>query len=834
MRLITLFVSLVIYIPSLYPQSPKSYTSSEIYQEIKKLNFLGTALYIAAHPDDENTQMISYLSNELHARTAYLSLTRGDGGQNLIGTELRELLGLIRTQELLAARHIDGGEQLFSRANDFGFSKHPDETLNIWDKDSVLADVVLAIRKLRPDIIINRFDHRRPGTTHGHHTSSAILSVAAFDLAADVNSYPNQLKQLQPWQPKRLFYNTSWWAYGSQDEFEKATKKGFMSIDIGKYYTNLGKSNGEIAAQSRSQHRSQGFGSSASRGSTTEYLELLKGSQPDNNNLFAGINTTWSRIDGTEEIAKLLKNVEHNFDFKNPASHLPQLLKAYTLIQNLKDPYWKKLKTRQIKDIILACAGLYLEASAQSPQTTPGSETTIRVEAINRSRVDVRLEQLSIAQTATAEKTDIPLLYNRDEKLELSIHIPQQIAYSTPYWLVNKGSIGMYRADRQYIGLPESPASLTACFQVLIEGVSLEFCKDVVYKHTDPAQGERYQPFLILPPVTASTENEVYIFENSPKPITVKLKAIDRGIEGDVALDLPKGWTVSPNRIPIKLEQTGDEKSVVFNISPPDKESVGVIKPSVYIGGKKYDKKLVEIDYEHIPHQSVLLPAEARVVNFELKKSGNTVAYIPGAGDKVPESLRQLGYKVNTIDISSITTTSLSAYDAVVIGIRAYNVFPSLYTKQSALLEYVKSGGNLIVQYNTVGRNSTTDVKPPYPLHLSNDRVTDENSKVTLLEPEHPILNTPNKIVPSDFEGWVQERGLYFPDQWAKEYSAILSMHDTGENPKDGSLLVAPYGKGYYIYTGLSFFRELPAGVPGAFKLFANMLSIGKQKTENP
>ncbi|RAV28223.1 PIG-L family deacetylase [Sinomicrobium soli] len=834
MRLVTLLICLVISIPPLYPQSPKPYTSSEIYHAVKKLNFLGTALYIAAHPDDENTQMISYLSNEVHARTAYLSLTRGDGGQNLIGTELRELLGVIRTQELLAARRIDGGEQLFSRANDFGFSKYPDETFNIWDKDSVLADVVLAIRKFRPDIIINRFDHRSPGTTHGHHTASAMLSVEAFGLSADTDSYPGQLAQLQPWQPKRLFFNTSWWFYGSQDKFEEASKKGLIAINIGKYYPELGKSNGEIAALSRSQHRSQGFGSPASRGSSTEYLELLKGDRPGDNDLFAGINTTWSRIDGTEEIAKLLKSVEHHFDFGNPASHLPQLVKAYTLIRDLKDPYWKKLKTRQIKDIILACAGLYLEASTTTPQASPGTETIVRIEAINRSHADIRLEHVDIVQAGTEKKTDLPLPYNREKSLELAVPVPEQAGYSAPYWLTHKGTTGMYRAEKKYIGLPETPSLLTAGFRVIIEGTPLDFRKDVVYKYTDPARGERYQPFQILPPVTASTGNDVNIFRNTPKTIPVKVKAITGHIDASVSLDIPDGWSVTPDRIPLKLENRGEEKTVIFNVAPPEKESEGIITPIVHINGKKYDRKLAEINYDHIPFQSVLLPAEAKVVNLDLKKAGHTVGYIPGAGDKIPESLRQLGYQVSTIDITSISKASLSGFDAVVVGIRAYNVFPSLYTRQAALLDYVKSGGTLIVQYNTVGRSNTTDVKPPYPFRLSRDRVTDENAKVTLLDREHPILNTPNKIGPADFEGWVQERGLYFPDQWAEEYHAPLSMHDTGENPKEGSLLVAPYGKGYYIYTGLSFFRELPAGVPGAFKLFTNMLSIGKQKANSP
>lgn len=829
MRKITLLLLFVLTSLALYPQQPKTYSSSEIYHAVQKLNFLGTALYLAAHPDDENTRMISYLSNEVHARTAYLSLTRGDGGQNLIGTELRELLGVIRTEELLSARRIDGGEQLFSRANDFGFSKHPDETLNIWNKDSVLADVVRAIRKFRPDVIINRFDHRTPGTTHGHHTTSAMLSVEAFDLAGNSNSYPGQLTSLSTWQPRRLFFNTSWWFYGSEEKFRKANKDNLVSVDMGGYYPALGKSNGEIAALSRSQHRSQGFGSSGSRGSETEYLELLKGDMPENNNIFDGINTTWSRLEGTEEIAKLLKSVEHHFNFKDPSEHIPQLVKAYTLIQKLEDNYWKSVKTKELKEIIQACAGLYLEAVAPTPRATPGSSLKLQIEAINRSNADITLNSIEIAPSGTVENASAKLDYNKEKWFELTTKIPDTPNYTAPYWLMQKGTLGMYRAEQQFIGLPETPDILTANFHVVINGVDIAFQKNIIYKHTDPAGGERYQPFEILPPVTAAIANKVNIFANGPKSIPVTVTAIREQINGTVTLNVPDGWNVSPESYPVHTEKKGAEKTVLFKVTPPEDESEGLITPVVHINGDTYNKELVEISYDHIPTQSVLLPSEAKVVRLNIDKAGKSVGYITGAGDKVPESLKQIGYDVTFLDADHISASALARYDAVVIGIRAYNVLESLHTAQPALLNYVKEGGTLIVQYNTVGRRSELDVMPPYPLRVSRDRVTDENATVEFIDETHPLLNSPNKITSQDFEGWVQERGLYFPDKWAGEYAPVLSMHDKGEKAKEGSLLVAPYGKGYYIYTGLSFFRELPAGVPGAFKLFANMLSVGKE-----
>jgi LmbE family N-acetylglucosaminyl deacetylase len=323
---------------SLQAQQPKKLNSSEIYEAVKKLNVLGSVLYIAAHPDDENTRLISYMSNEVKARTAYLSLTRGDGGQNLIGPEIRELLGVIRTQELLAARSIDGGEQRFTRANDFGYSKHPDETLEIWNKDDVLSDVVWAIREFKPDIIINRFDHRTPGRTHGHHTSSAMLSMEAFDMANDASKYSSQLKLTQTWQPQRLFFNTSWWFYGSQEKFEEADKSNMLSFDIGTFYSTKGSSNNELASMASSQHLSQGFGRLSQRGSQQEYIEFLKGEPLDgSNDVFAGIDTSWNRIDGGQAIGTIMTAIESNFNFVNPSAHLPQLLEAYKLLQNVKD-----------------------------------------------------------------------------------------------------------------------------------------------------------------------------------------------------------------------------------------------------------------------------------------------------------------------------------------------------------------------------------------------------------------------------------------------------------------------------------------------------------------
>ncbi|OBX21288.1 MULTISPECIES: PIG-L family deacetylase [Bizionia] len=814
-----------------YAQQPKKPNSSEIYESIKKLNFLGSVLYVAAHPDDENTRLISYMANNVKARTAYLSLTRGDGGQNLIGPEIRELLGVIRTQELLTARSIDGGEQLFTRANDFGYSKHPDETLAIWNKEAVLSDVVLAIRQFQPDIIINRFDHRSPGSTHGHHTSSAMLSLEAFDLVGDASVYPNQLDTTTIWQPQRIFFNTSWWFYGSQEKFDKADKSKLIGLDTGIYFPSSGLSNPEIAALSRSQHKSQGFGNTGTRGSEMEYIELIKGTMPTNQtNLFEGIDTSWNRVKGGAKIGTILKDVEANYDFKNPSASLPKLVEAYTGIQNLENKHWKTIKTKEIKAIIAACAGLFVEAVAETNQATSGESIQLNLETINRSSAKMTLVSFTNPDGLEVQK-GIALNENESIKIQEIFHIPNtdNAPVTTPYWLIEKGSLGMYKvSDESLIGKPESPDYFNVTFNVNIAGTSIPFTKPVIYKTNDPVKGEVYKPFEIIPEASARIAEKVIIFETeNTKDIPVSVKAGHDNLEGTVRLSVPKGWSVSPENHDINIINKGEEQTVLFSVTPPINQSEGSIKPIITVNGNTYSNELIEIDYDHIPYQTVLLPSESKVVRLDLKKKGENIAYIAGAGDVVPESLQQIGYTVTTIEPEAITSENLSRFDAVVIGIRAYNTVETLKFKQSVLFDFVKNGGNMVVQYNT-SRGLVTDELAPYTLELSRDRVTDEFAEVKFLAPNHPVLNIPNKITQTDFENWTQERGLYFPDTWSKDFTPILSMHDKGESAKKGSLLVAQYGKGYYIYTGLSFFREFPAGVSGAYRLFANILSLGK------
>ena len=812
-------------------QQPEKPTSSQLYHQLQNLNFLGSVMYIAAHPDDENTRLISYLSNDIHARTAYLSLTRGDGGQNLVGSEIRELLGVIRTQELIAARKKDGGEQFFTRANDFGYSKHPDETLEIWNKNEILSDVILNIRRFKPDLIINRFNHRNPGSTHGHHTSSAMLSFEAFDLVGKANEYSDSAKQYGVWQPKRLLFNTSWWFYGSKDNFEKANKKNLLTVETGIYYTTLGLSNGEIAASSRSMHKSQGFGNTGVRGKQTEYLEFLKGDFPRNKmDLFDGINTTWSRIEGANKIGDILYSLEDNFNFTNPSTMIPKLLNAYELLLKLPESHWKVVKLKELKALIANCAGLYLEVVSNQQNIVPNGDVTFTVEAINRSDTQITIKRISSPLVNfPASLKEYTLEMNEKYNLESTVGTFSGKDYSSPYWLNEKGTMGMYQVnDKSILGYPEKLMKFPVKFHLSINDVDINFERNIVYKFNDPVDGEVYQPFTIVPVATCSIKEKVIIFsDQKTKKIPVHIRAGKDNIEGIITLNSPEDWVIKPQSHPFSVEKKGDQSIVYFEVSPPKEISEGQLNPIIQIEEKTYDKELHVLDYKYIPLQQVLMKSESKVVHLILQKKGENIGYIEGAGDAVPESLEQIGYQVTRIKPAEITYDKLVKFDAIVMGIRAYNTVPELEFKQVELNRYIENGGNLILQYNTSHRLITKDIAP-FQIELSRDRVTDEFSEVSFLAPQHPILNYPNKISVNDFENWVQERGLYFPNKWAKEFTPLLGMNDKKNKLTKGALLVAPYGKGYYIYTGISFFRELPAGVPGAYRLFANMLSIGK------
>lgn len=816
-------------------QKPAKPTSSDLHLAIKKLNVLGSVLYVAAHPDDENTRLISYFRNVKLYDVTYLSCTRGDGGQNLIGPELRELLGVLRTEELLMARSVDGGNQLFTRANDFGFSKSPDETLRFWNKDAVLSDVVWAFRKTRPDVVIDRFYHDKKYDTHGHHTASAMLSVEAFDLAGKSDAFPEQLSFVQPWQPRRQFFNTSWFFYGSQEAFDKMDKSNLWSVDMGAWVPLKGKSIGEISAESRSMHRCQGFGMLSSRGSSMEYLDFVKGDRPASQDLFDGINTTWTRVEGGAPIGELLSKIDREYRSDNPAASVPDLLNAMQQIKALPAGFWRDKKLEDIKNVIRGCLGLYLEATASDPTATPGDKIKLRLECIARaegSKVSLTGISVKPGMFDTIPGYDLPV--NQGWVLNKEVVIPDNASFTAPYWLLRPASIGMYEVPEQMLrGLPETPRYATVRWSLAVNGIPLEFDTDVAWKTGEPAVGEVWRPFEVLPPVFIEFTESSYLFTQNRQPVSVRVVAGKDNVSGTVSVLPPgKGWVASYNDgdTAFDLKKKGEEKIITVMVQAPETSSDVQFEAGARIGNRMYTQRLVTIKYEHIPQQSVLLPSDVHASRLDLHVGVKKVGYYMGAGDDVPAALRQMGCEVTMLGDADLTAENLKQYNAVVIGIRAYNTKDALAFHQAQLMKYVEDGGTLIDQYNTNGGLVLEESKlAPYPLKLSRTRVTDETAEVRFLQPDSPALNLPNKLTAADFNGWVQERGLYFPSEWDKAFIAPISMNDPGENAADGSLLIATYGKGHYVYTGLSFFRELPAGVPGAYRLFANLLSLGSR-----
>jgi LmbE family N-acetylglucosaminyl deacetylase len=806
-------IILLLLVHCAFAQTAPPTSITDIKQAFKKLNVLGSLLYIAAHPDDENTRLLAYLAQEKHYRTGYMALTRGDGGQNLIGNDQSEMLGLVRTQELLAARRTDGAEQFFSRANDFGFSKGPDETLRIWDKEKVLSDVVWVIRKFKPDVIICRFPTTGEGG-HGHHTASAILAKEAFVAAADPKRFPEQLQYVQPWQAKRLLWNT--FNFGGAN----TTAENQFKIDVGVYNALLGKGYGEIAAESRSNHKSQGFGAAKSRGQSFEYFRTILGEAP-RLDLMDDVNTTWKRLKDGEAIEQTITAIGKSFDENAPAGSVPALVQLLGHIEKLPDVYWRDQKSKELKDLIAACAGLWFEAYATEPAFAVGDSIPVRAQVIDRYNDRIQLNHLTIIDEIYSTKTRI-------EHNQLQTFFSKQRAQkiTQPYWLETPHSIGSYNIpNQQLVGNPENPDLPTVGFDFVIEGKPIHYDRRLVYKYVDPVRGEVYQPIEITPPVTANIDNMVYVFkDNMPQNVTVKLKSFTQG-SGLLALKAPLGWKITPEQIAFVNRPKGEEWTETFKVQPLDlKNKNDQLKAIVTVRGKTYDMSLHRIRYDHIPAITVFPPAQAALLKLDVQIPGSNIGYIEGAGDLVPDALRQMGYKVTILKESDVMNSNLSVYDAIVTGVRTYNVNDRMTIEQPKLMEYVKNGGNLLIQYNN---NNGLVVKNigPYPFGVVNQRVTDENAKVTITDPNSPALNYPNKIVPSDFDGWVQERGLYFTTGADGRYQAPLQMNDAGEAPNSGSLIMTDFGKGRFIYTSLSFFRQLPAGVPGAYKLFINLLS---------
>jgi len=793
--------------------------AAEIQLGMEKLNVVGSVLYIAAHPDDENTAALAYFSKGRKLRTAYLSLTRGDGGQNLIGSERGAEIGIIRTQELLAARGIDGAEQYFTRAVDFGYSKTPEETLAFWGKDAILADVVWVIRSFRPDVIVTRFPVDRT-SGHGHHTSSALLAREAFHSAGDPQRFPEQLDRVEPWQTTRLFWNG--WRLSDQERAEAA------SVDVGEFDPLLGSSYSEIAATSRSMHKSQGFGAAGRRGTRYEYFKLVEGSLPEKE-LLSGIDTSWSRVPGGSGLGVKLNEISESFDPRDPARSLPQLLEAYSEMKSLEPTGWVEVKQKEMLGLIQACAGLWIEAISTDFAAAPGDVVTVNTTLVNRSDHPFRLASISFRDLETSSVQDVVLENNTPHTIESSIQIPRGFPTSQPYWLRNSPEKALYAvSDQSLIGAAENAPSLQVRIVLDSEGEDLEFLVPVYYRWTDRVDGESYRLFEVRPKVTVDIENGARVFaDTNPQELRVRVKAHSSGEEGTLRLSGDSDWHVFPESISFSLSEKYDEAEFSFEVTPPDDAGGAVFLARAEVGGTTFSRALVSITHPHIKHQVYFPESTLKMVKLDVERRGDTIGYIMGSGDEVVEGLRHLGYDVSLLTDEELESGELSRFDAIVAGIRAYNTRERLAVVQPRLLQYVEDGGTLIVQYN-VSRGLVTEELGPYPFTIGRDRVSEENAPVTILAPDHVLMNFPNTITQKDFDGWVQERGLYYATQWDGRYETVVASHDAGESDTAGGLVFTRFGEGVFIYSGISWFRQLPAGVPGAYRLFANMIASGK------
>lgn len=791
--------------------------TGSIYVNVQKLHSLKRVLYVAAHPDDENTRALAWFSLGEKAETAYFSLTRGDGGQNLIGNELGENLGVLRTQELLAARSYDGAKQYFSRAVDFGYSKSAEESLEKWGKDALLEDLVLMIRKFRPDVLVTRFPpDERAG--HGHHTASALLAIEAFHKAADANFLPEQVKQLGTWQATSIYWNTSyWWDENIKDL--SPDDPDYLITDIGEYNPLLGASYNEIGTLARSQHKCQGFGAVVEQGSRIEYFKHLDGQKLENS-FFEGKTETWTSLLNAKLEQKFTKLLA-DFDFVNPENNVPQLLEILGDLNQLEDGFFKEEKLKRCKQIVMDCLGLTAELQAENYSFVSGESVSLKLALLNRSPVQVKLTG---ARLNTGETLDGEFVLPSNEWLSEELTSNGRVPISSPYWLDAPFDDLFRVSDRHLLGLAENPPSIFVVLELLIDGKSFAIEVPAMYKWGDPSYGERRRSLIATPKLTATLDQDFCLIKpGASKKIRVKIHGFQDSINETINIQVSEKWSVSPKNFAFQSSRMDEEQWFEFELKNEGSTSDGTLRLTNN-NGELLDQ-IREITYDHIPTQTIFKSAEMGCKSLDVKIRPNKVAYITGVDDEVSQAIENLGFEVSVLNVSDLSTTDLSQFGTVVLGIRVYNVFPELANYQGKLEAFVSNGGNVIMQYNTATKSLSDITLGPKPFSLSRNRVTEEDAAVEILVPKHPIFNEPNTITMKDFDGWVQERGLYFAENWDPSFVPLIAWHDQDETAQEGGLIVLKYGKGQFVYTGISFFRELPNGVTGAYRLFANLLS---------
>lgn len=797
-----------------------------VKQALDRLQVTGSVLMIAAHPDDENTALISYLARGRSVRTAYLSLTRGEGGQNVIGPETGAALGVIRTQELLQSRRVDGGQQFFSRAIDFGFSKNPREAISKWGHDAVLGDIVWIIRKFRPDVVILQFTGT-PQDGHGQHQASAILGREAYAAAADPAKYPEQLKYLRPWRAKRLMMNRRGFTPKIQKEIQALPHK--LEIDLGQYNPLIGYSYGELAGISRSYNSSQSDGTPRRRGGDKTVLVTVAGEEAKND-LFDGIDITWDRYKGGAAVQKLLDEAESKWNPDKPEQIIPLLRQARELISKIDDPGAQE-RIKDVDETIAKCAGLWLDFAAGAQDIVSGRPATLRASIIRRTALPVTLETLSVNGHEFQGSHRVELKENVPVTLEEHQTIDADGTYTQPYWLLAPPVHDRYVVrDVRLTGLPQNPPPLELTAVLKIGDTQVKLERPVLYRYINRLAGESITPIAYIPPISLRLVQPTLVFPKAEsKDVQVEVTANEPNSKGTVKMNAPSGWEITPASQSFELKTAGEQQLLNFTLRPSATAESGELKAVIDSNGKQIDVGLQRISYPHIPLQVLFPKADAKIVRTDATVLAKHIGYVMGSGDDVPEALRQLGCDVVLLGPNDLARGDLSHYDAIVTGIRAYTERPDLVANEQRLFDYVSNGGTLVVQYNRIERNSTDILKHmgPYPFQISHDRVTVEDAPVTF-NAKSPLLNEPNKITEADFSGWVQERGLYFANKWDPRYSTLFETHDPGESPLHGGTLVTRYGKGVYIFTAFSWFRELPAGVPGAYRIMANFLSASK------
>lgn len=829
-----------------------------VERALGKLTTHKRLLVIAAHPDDEDTSLLTLVAREMGGESAYLSLSRGEGGQNLIGSELGVGLGLLRSRELLAARQIDGGRQYFTRAYDFGFTRSLDETFGLWPKDVLLEDAVRVIRRFKPQVVVSVFPGV-PSPTHGQHQAAGVTAFEAFPRAGDPAALPQLAAEgLVPWTPQTLYRSAF---------FDRNAPH--IPLPLGAVDPLAGKSIYQLAAASRSMHRSQDMGRLQELGpQETRVSWVSGGGGAEAKELFAGIDTRLQAIAATIPDAERRQHVGEHLDAASAAAEkarqalqperladavprflevLKNLRAAHAFLLEKGDRPEERPAVELIAEKIdvaeiglTAAAGIALEAATERERLIAGESVPVRTVLWNSGPLTVSGAQVELAGPAIAPAKGEPreLAAGALGTWELKPTVPAAAAPTIPYFLRRPLVKGLYNwtdvpsAER---GQPFEAPPLVARFSFSVDGVPLSVEREVVHVHRDQALGEIRRPLRVVPKIEVAAAEDLLVWptaQRGPRRLQVTLDShAAEPVRGRLEARVEGNSWPEVRPLPFTLEP-GEEKTLELEVRPPAAFTPGhyaVQMAAVLEDGQRFDLALPLVDYPHIRATPQPKPAEVAISAADVKLPKLTrVGYVRGASDRVPEFLRQIGVPLELLDSRDLLEGDLGRYDAVIVGSRAYETEPALARANHRLLEYAKGGGLVIVQYQQYP--FIEGKLAPFPLEIArpHDRVTDETAAVTLLDPKNPVFHTPNEIRPDDWNGWVQERGLYFAHTWDAAYVPLLSMKDPEGPELKGGLLAAPLGQGHYVYTGLAFFRQLPAGVPGAYRLFANLLAIGK------